>query len=329
MDAAWGDAAPVDAPARGPEDAWAQRLDALEARLRALEARSSSPSEPGEPVVSAKLSERLGERVDALADRIDTLAETARAAASGLVARERELATLRREHGELKGTLDAAVSEFRRRVDPAPVDGIHRSLRGLSDRLDAVDAYREELAERLDALTDSADADRSTITSHARSLAELSSGVEASGVRMDSVVATVRQAVESLLAQVGTEGDAPSSSDPARGAHLASRLDALAQTVEALGASLESATAAASERERLLEARLDELAQRLEGLDARPRLVTWGSGAHGHDEAGPVAHDADSPEIDAPVDSFEGSELESDELRSETRGPIASFGGGT
>ena len=283
-DAAPNDVSRVGVPARAPST---ERFEALEVRLRELESRppgaaASAASE------SALMPERVVDRVDALVDRIDTVSETARSAASGLVARERELETIRRDLADTKATVEVAISDFRRRVDPASVDHIQRSIADVADRLAGAEERQRELAERLEALADAAAADRSTITSHERALGELSGSLDATGERMDSVVATVRQAVESLLAQVGS-GDGSGN----------------------------------QEGDGRLESRLDALERRVEGLDAQPRLVTWGSrSVAADDEHAPSGDGRSEPH------PYEGSDLTSDEERSDTRGPIVSFGGG-
>ena len=334
VDAAWGDAPQDDASPRVRDDGSADRLAALDAdRLAALEAKVrdldarlvAAPASTPVAQESSKLADRIVDRVDALADRIDTLSETARAAASGLVARERELASIRHDLQDARSRVDVAVSDFRQRVSPAPIDALRRSITALSDRVAAFVEQQEELTGKLAGLVDASGADRSTITSHERGLAELSSGLEAANERMDSVVATVRQAVESLLTQVGASGTvAVDRADPS----LAERLESLAGTVESLVAEGQSSAAAAAEREERLATRLEELARRLDALDARPRLVSWGSRSpEGDREAHGDELDGAS-EPDPGRHSSEGSDLESGDLRRDTRGPIVTFGGG-
>ena len=285
---------------------------------------------------AAKLAERLADRVEVLAQRVDTLSETARAASSGLVARERELATIRRELADAHARVDAAVTDLGRRVDRPPVEALERSVAELSDRFSSVERGNGALTDRIESLAGTADTARASLTAHERALAELSTEVEAGTAKTDSVVLVVREAIESLLAQVaGNEARVPdhTSTEPA-----GERLEALAEKVDGLVASLEASSRATAERERALataeirlEARLDELSSRLVALESRPRLVADSRRVPASgDELG--AED-DNPDAAAgPGDgahSFEDSSLDSNVVGSDTRGPVVSFGGGS
>jgi len=230
-------------------------------------------SAPPAPDDDPKLAKRLTDRIDGLAERIDTLAEIARSAAGAVVAREGELAAIRNELGELRGRIETAVVDLHR-LDRAPVEALQRTASVLSTGVDALRQGQARLLERVDSLTETGEVARETLGGHARSIADLRSEVEASGVRMNSVVAVVRQAVESLLSQVETSEAALESDRPSAGLEgLTRRLDTLAADVR-LFAEREQGLVAAH---RVLDERLAELESRLPAAGAPPRLLTWGA----------------------------------------------------
>jgi len=285
---------------------------------------------------AAKLAERLADRVEVLAQRVDTLSDTARAASSGLVARERELATIRREVADAHARVDAAVADLHRRVDRAPVESLGRSVSELTERIASLEKSDATLTGRIESLAETADTARASLTAHERALADLSRAVEAGTARTDSVVLVVRDAIESLLAQVG--GNEARVSSHAVTEPAGERLEALARKVDELVTSLESSSRATAERERTLaaaevrlDARLDELSSRLVALESRPRLVADSrrapapEGELGTEDGDPAAEAGRGDS----VHSFEGPTLESSGVGSDTRGPIVSFGGGS
>ena len=193
-----------------------------------LAAQESAPSISDD---DSKLADRVADRIDGLAERIDTLAEIARSAAGAVVAREGELAAIRNELGELRGRIERAVVDLHR-LDRAPVESLQQTASVLSTGVDALTQGQARLLERVDSLTETREAARETLGGHARSIADLRSEVEASGARMNSVVAVVRQAVESLLSQVETGGAAFEGDGPSAGLEgLRRRVDTLAADV--------------------------------------------------------------------------------------------------
>ncbi|MBA2294109.1 MAG: hypothetical protein H0W16_03150 [Actinobacteria bacterium] len=338
MGAAWGEESGHDVSASGPEDPRLARVEALEAQVRELDAQLRARSGTGEtPAGSRALSDRLTDRVEVLAQRVDTLSDTARAASSGLVARERELAAIRREVADVQGRVDAAVADFHRRIDRGPVEALQRTVTGLVDDVKALRQSQEALVGRLDSLSSTAEAARAGITAHERALGELSTELETGSTKLDSVVVAVRQAIESLLAQVEAGNAHATGPGPGESPTL---VDAVAARVDSLAADLESSTSAFAGRERALaesqlrlEMRLDALAERLVGGDARPRLVTWGQRVPETDDH-PHEHERDGipraenlPRAGAPTG--QASPGDSSLAGSDSRDPIVSFGGGT
>lgn len=253
MGAARGDQWRVGDHATEQWDTPTDRIEALAAHMRVLDeqprVRRGAPSSD-----ESKRIDRIDDRVEVLAQRVETLAEIARSASSGVVARERELSALRTELTDVRASVDAAVGELRR-VDRAPVEAVQRRVAVLSDDVAVLQQGRDRLTERLDSLATSADGVRATVTAHERALGELAAEVDAVSARMDSVVAVVRQAVESLLAHVPPSQQPAASTDAIDGFAARER-----ELVDA---------------QRRLEDRLDELARQLERHDSRPRLVTW------------------------------------------------------
>ena len=276
MGAARGDQWRVGDHATEQWDAPTESIKALAAHMRELDeqprARRGAPSSD-----ESKRLDRIDDRVEVLAQRVETLAEIARSASSGVVARERQLSALGTELADVRASVDAALGELRR-VDRAPADAVQRRVAVLSDDVAVLQQGRDRLTERLDSLATSTDGARATATAHERAIGELTAEVDAVSARMDSVVAVVRQAVESLLSHVPPSQQAPASTDA---------IDEFAARERELVAA-----------QRRLEDRLDELARQLERQDSRPRLVTWprteSSDTHDDDDTvsdsgGPIA----------------------------------------
>lgn len=298
---------PVGEDVRGGPHPSAERLAALEAQVGALAARLAD-EEGSRPVPadSQKLADRFGDRVDVLAGRIDTLSETARSASGAVVARERELVDLKRELGELRDRVERAVADLYL-VDRAPVEEVQRTAATVTQEVATLRQEHDLLDERVGSLASATDDARADVADQARSLAELRAAVEASGVRMDSVVSIVRQAVEGLLSQA--EGRAA----PADGSTSESRLEQLTREVAALA---DDARRHAAQQEDLRAAqgalweRLDELARQLTHEEPRPRLVTWAA-----------------PYTSAATEGTADADAEGDAVK-DTTGSIASLGGG-
>jgi uncharacterized coiled-coil protein SlyX len=121
---------------------------------------------------------------------------------------------------------------------------------------------------RLDTLTDTAAAARTSSTAHERAIGELADAVAAGSTRMDAVVGVVRQAVESLVAQI--------DEDDGRAARtrstmlLEQRLDALSTTVASLAEAMESLSETSADRELELAAAYRRLEEKLDRLAPTP-----------------------------------------------------------
>lgn len=302
---------PSGVPETGQEETRVDRVEALAAQVRELDAQLRARSGTAVEVPGGQvLVERLKDRVEVLVQRVDTLSDTARAASSGLVARERELAAIRREVADAQARVDSAVADFHRRIDRGPVEALQRTVAGLVDEVATLHRAQDVLTGRVDSLADTVDAARATLTAHERALGGVSTELESVGTRMDSVVVVVRQAVESLLEQVEPGG----ARATARPADSALRLDALTEQVEQLAAGLHE--------------RLDEVDAKLADREARPRLVTWGQrDPETEVETGGIPTAELLP--GAVTRPAEESPVEPSHAENEVRNPIASFGGGT
>ena len=278
------------------------RLSLLERQVRELTARlAAHETAPSLSATDPKLADRLGDRVDVLTERMDTLSEIARSASGAVVARETELAAVRHDLGELRVRVEGAVADLHH-VDRAPVEALQRTVSALSTDVAALRQGQERLEEQLASLASAGEEAGAALTGHERSLAELRADVEATGVRMDSVVAVVRDAVESLLSQVGP-GEAPVADGG-----LSDRLEELTR-------------------------RVDDLARRLSGDEVRPRLVTWGApaaDAHASEDVEDVAvtRDGGDASHDTVAPTLADASLDPTGVESETRESIASLGGG-
>ena len=246
-------------------DAHADRVQSLVARVRALDTRRGAPVDADDDVWTddQKLGDRASNRVDVLALRVETLSETVRATASGLAGRERELVTLRRELAEAHARVDSALRELQTRVDTEPVRELQRATANLTEDVTTLRQAHDAALARLDSLTDTAAVARTSITAHERAIGELSEAVEAGGTRVDAVVGVVRQAVESLVAQIDDGEHAASTKSTRR---LEQRVDALSSTVESLAGAVESLSEASADRELELAAAYRSLEEKLDRL---------------------------------------------------------------
>ena len=254
-------------------DAHADRVQSLVARVRALDTRREADVDPDDDVWTGdpKLGDRVSNRVDALALRVETLSETVRATASGLGGRERELVTLRRELADAHARVDSALRDLQTRVDPEPVRELQRATAILTEDVSTLRQGHDAAVARLDSLTDTAAVARTSITAHERAIGELSDAVEAGNTRVDSVVGVVRQAVESLVAQIDNDGERAASTRSAM--LLEQRLDALSGTVASLAEAVESLSEASADRELELAAAYHRLEEKLDQLAPTPEPI--------------------------------------------------------
>lgn len=258
-----------------------ERIEALAAHVRELDEqpRTRRADAVGD---DSKRIDRLDDRIEVLVQRVETLSEIARSASSGVVARERELAAIRTELSDARASVDTALSDLRR-LDRAPLEAIQRRVAVLSDDVAVLQQGGDRVRERLDSLVSTSEGTRATLTAHERTVGQLVAEMDAVTARMDTVVAVVRQAVESLLAQVQT------SAEPGSSAHA---VDSFVLRQQEL-----------ADAQRRLEERLDELAGKLDGHDSRPRLVAWDTREAEHDSH----HDpSDADDTGGPVASFGG-----------------------
>lgn len=263
------------------KDTPVERIEALAAHVRELD---EQPRPRRADVVGddSKRIDRLDDRIEVLVQRVETLSEIARSASSGVVARERELAAIRTELSDARASVDSALSDLRR-LDRAPLEAIQRRVAVLSDDVAVLQQGGDRVRERLDSLVATSDGARATLTAHERTVGQLVAEVDAVTARMDTVVAVVRQAVESLLAQVQT------STEPVSSTHA---VDSFVLRQQEL-----------ADAQRRLEERLDELARKLDGHDSRPRLVAWDTGEADH---GSHNDTSDADDTGGPVASFGG-----------------------
>ena len=176
----------------------------------------------------------------------------------------RELVTLRRELADAHARVDSALRDLQARVDTEPVRELERATAVLTEDVTTLREGHEAVMARLDTLTDTAAAARTSITAHERAIGELSDAVEAGSTRVDAVVGVVRQAVESLVAQIDDDGERAASTRSAR--LLEQRLDALSSTVESLAGAVESLSEVSADRELELAAAYRSLEEKLDRL---------------------------------------------------------------
>jgi chromosome segregation ATPase len=209
-----------------------------------------------------KFEERVGNRVDVLADRIEHVAKTVSTSSGALAAKDGEIAQLRRElEGSLqringaiaaagRGTDPAELAEVRRRLDELTKVARERTPRGLEHRLDQVEAKFALVAQRVDSVS-------STISTTAAGLAgrdgEINAlrrtfetesdrvGAELAELRRGNdptAVVDLRQALKEFADETSRRQHAIHNQIGQAGA----KVDALAEKVEALGTALDSTT---------------------------------------------------------------------------------------
>jgi chromosome segregation ATPase len=209
-----------------------------------------------------KFEGRVTNKVEVLAERVETVAKTVSTTSAALAAKDGEIAQLRRD---LEGTLlringavaqanggagSAELAEMRRALDELTKLANQRMPRGLEHRVD-------ELAAKFDVMSQRVDSVSSTISTTAAGLAGREGEVNAlrrafetqsdriagelAEIRRGtdpSAVFDLRQALKELAEETGRRQHAAQN----QMGQTAAKVDALAQTVEAISASLASTT---------------------------------------------------------------------------------------
>jgi len=211
----------TDSPAQGGTDGvLVERVDALSAWMDEMETRvHATVAVTGDKKTAKELrraiealskrdpkfEERLTNKVDVVADRLETLAKTVSTTAAALVAKDGELAGLRRELGEGHKRVEAVVTELRRAVEGASLDereraaapseprqarkGDDRRLEGLSGKVDA-------LAQRLDMFGTTLATTAAGLAGREGDIAALRRRLDDDNARIEGAVAELRRAVD-------------------------------------------------------------------------------------------------------------------------------------
>jgi len=207
-----------------------------------------------------KFEQRLTNKVDVVADRLETLAKTVSTTATALVAKDGELAGLRRELGEGHTRVEVIVSELRRAVEganfgergraAAPSEprasrkGDDRRLEGLSGKVDA-------LAQRLDTFGTTLATTAAGLAGREGDIAALRRRLDDDSARTEVAVAELRRIVDPTplaelrlaVKELSDDASAVKRTGQRRHDEVNAKVDALTGRLDAIATSV-AATAA-------------------------------------------------------------------------------------
>ena len=228
------------------KSAGAGEVEKLRAAIQAVQAER--PARTSDARV-----EDLGAKVEYLTERVDTLAKTVATTAAGLVGREGEIATLRQRLDEGSARIEQASVELRR----VQGDG--------------------SLTRRLDALQTALDDTNAGLGARENDVVALRSRIDEAYSRVGTVVAELQSSISTLSSQVRALETLPGATEQALDAQateLTLRVDGLAERLQALATSIESAMGGLVERENeigTLTWRVDEASERMDLVVAELR----------------------------------------------------------
>jgi chromosome segregation ATPase len=221
-----------------------------------------------------KFEERVTNTVDVLADRIEHVAKTVSTSSAALAAKDGEIAQLRRDlEGSLqkvngaiaaagRGTDPAEVVEFRRRLDELTKVARERMPRGLEGRIDELEAKFTLVAQRIDSVSSTISTTAAGLAGRDGEINALRRAFEAESDRVGAELTELRRgndptAVTDLRQALKEFADETSRRQHAVHNQLGqagTRVEALAEKLEALSTSVAAATSRVSGTEENLSA---------------------------------------------------------------------------
>lgn len=271
------------------------RLEAVMAELRRtidaakVDARSrpaAAPSDEKKPKGLDQRLDALGKKVDVLAQRLDTLAGTVGVTAAGLAGHEGELAALRRKRDDDTSSVEGAIEELRRAIDPLPVLELRQAVKTLSDQtaalkrsnrrgLDEATSRATALAAHLDSLAKTVGGTSAAVADREREIGALRAVFDKENTRLDSLVAKLHQGMATLTSQVASlEHTARAAETEEQRAWTRDQIGTLAQRLDAIDALEHEREATAYELATLsstidvLVGRVDELGSQVEATSS-------------------------------------------------------------
>ena len=240
-----------------------------------------------------KFEERVTNKVDVLADRIETVARTVSTASASVVAKEGEMVQLRRELEAGLARANAFALETGR-ADPTELVEIKRTLeelsklakqrmpRGLESRVEELAAKFELVSQRIDSVSSTVSTTAAGLAGRDGDVNALRRTFEAERDRTTAELAELRRGIDtSAMADLRTAFK-DLTDETARRQHgiqnligqAGAKVDAVAENVQSLSASLESSARRVSGTEQGLSAfraYFDDARERLNALLAEHR----------------------------------------------------------
>lgn len=287
----------------GADRGVAERVDALAAwineidlRLRTAEIQTGDEKTAKElrKAVEAmskhdpKLEERIGNRVDVLADRFTTLATTVSTTTAALAGKDGDIAALRRELEERLARVEAAAADARGATipDKAELDELRRAIAAVSEqklpkkldsRVDDLKASVAGLAQRMETLSSFVSTTASGLAGREGEVAALRRKLDEDAARLAVEISTLRNAVDPapvaelrrVLDTVATEMSALTDDSRRKLDATTTSMSALAKRVDEVVAAVSATTtqlAAGHGQVEKLQSTFDEEISRVDSL---------------------------------------------------------------
>jgi chromosome segregation ATPase len=276
-------------------DALASWINEIDLRLRTAEIQTGDEKTAKElrKAVEAmakhdpKLEERIGNRVDVLADRFTTLATTVSTTTAALAGKDGDIAALRKELEERLARVEAAAADSRgATTNMAEIDELRRAIDAVSEqklpkkldsRVDDLRASVAGLAQRMETLSSFVSTTASGLAGREGEVASLRRKLDEDAARLAVEISTLRNAVDPapvaelrrVLDTVATEMSALTDDSRRKLDATTTSMSALAKRVDEVVATVSAATsqlAAGHGRVETLQSTFDEEISRVDAL---------------------------------------------------------------
>ncbi len=187
------------------------RVDELDANLQATMAIDEKSLKEFRKTIEAiskrdpKFEERVTNRVDVMADRVETVARTVSTTSAALVAKEGEIAQLRRELEASTARVGDALADARRASDDTELAEIKRSLaelskqklpRGLEGRIEDLAGKVAQVSQRIDTVSSTVSTTAAGLAGRDGDITSLRRALEADAARIEAELVELRRAAD-------------------------------------------------------------------------------------------------------------------------------------